>query len=213
MRFGHIAGDRMLDLVNTVAWRRGGPRRTESLRTYADVVEWCLESELIDQDEAAALRGLAERDGAAAEREREQVVAAREKVYGVLFADDAEAAAGLAHLYRAAIAAADLVPADGRWRWQERETDLRLPRHRIVRGLVALTQRDDLDRLHQCEDAACGWVYLDTSPRRNRRWCDTKDCGDRNRARAYYARQKQKQKQKQTEIETETETQAQMQTQ
>ncbi|MEU2548997.1 CGNR zinc finger domain-containing protein [Streptomyces roseolus] len=155
------------------------------------------------EDEAAALRDLAERDGAAAEREREQVVAAREKVYGVLFADDAEAAAGLVRLYRAAIAAADLVPADGRWRWRERETDLRLPRHRIVRGLVALTRRDDLDRLHQCEDATCGWVYLDTSPRRNRRWCDTKDCGDRNRARAYYARQKQKQ----TETETRTRTQ------
>ncbi|MEU8433825.1 CGNR zinc finger domain-containing protein [Streptomyces sp. NPDC029216] len=59
---------------------------------------------------------------------------------------------------------------------------------------MALTRRDDLDRLHQCEDAKCGWVCLDTSPRRNRRWCDTKDCGDRNRARAraYCARQKPK---------------------
>ncbi len=196
MKFGHIAGDRMLDLVNTVAWRLGGPERTESLRTYSDVVEWCLESELIGTGEAAVLRDLADRDGAAAERERERVVSARESVYGVLFAGDTEAAAGLAGMYRAAIAAADLVHADGRWQWQDRETDLHLPGHRIVRGLVTLTQRDDLDRLHQCEDAKCGWVYLDTSPRRNRRWCDTKDCGDRNRTRAYYARQKQKPSQK-----------------
>ncbi|NML51713.1 CGNR zinc finger domain-containing protein [Streptomyces sp. R302] len=201
VRFGHIAGDRMLDLVNTVAWRLGGPERTESLTTYSDVVAWCLESDLIGTGEAAALRDLAEQDGAAAEREREQVVSAREMVYGVLLADDAEAAADLASLYRAAIAAADLVHTDGRWQWQDRETDLRLPRHRIVRGLVSLTQRDDLDRLHQCEDAKCGWVYLDTSPRRNRRWCDTKDCGDRNRARAYYARQKQKHKQQDTQAQ------------
>ncbi|MEU2506535.1 CGNR zinc finger domain-containing protein [Streptomyces sp. NPDC007863] len=196
MKFGHIAGDRMLDLVNTVAWRLGGPERTESLRTYSDVVEWCLESGLIGTSEATALRDLADLDSAAAERERERVVAARETVYEVLFADDAAAAADLAGLYRASIAAADLVHADGRWKWQDRETDLHLPRHRIVRGLVTLTQRDDLDRLHQCEDATCGWVYLDTSPRRNRRWCDTKDCGDRNRTRAYYARQKQKQREK-----------------
>ncbi|MEY9934653.1 putative RNA-binding Zn ribbon-like protein [Catenulispora sp. GP43] len=67
-----------------------------------------------------------------------------------------------------------------------------MPRDRIVRGLVDFTHRADLDRLHQCEDVKCGWVYLDTSPRRNRRWCDTKDCGDRNRARAFYARQKAK---------------------
>jgi predicted RNA-binding Zn ribbon-like protein len=31
-------------------------------------------------------------------------------------------------------------------------------------------------------------VYLDTSPRRNRRWCSAADCGNRNRARRYYAR-------------------------
>ncbi|MET8907124.1 CGNR zinc finger domain-containing protein [Micromonospora sp. NPDC004551] len=190
VRFGHIAGDRMLDLVNTVSWRLGGPERAEKLTTFLDVVDWCVESDLIGADEAAALRDLAGRDEAGAERERQQVVEAREAAYATLFEADPEAAADLAARYRAAIAAADLVRAGDRWEWRDREVDIRLPRNRIVRGLVALTQRDDLDRLHQCEDAKCGWVYLDTSPRRNRRWCNTKDCGDRNRARAYYARQK-----------------------
>lgn len=192
MRFGHIAGDRMLDLVNTVDWRLGGSDRTENLATYADVVDWCAESEVIGAEEAAALREQAERDAAGAERERLKVVKARERLYAALFEDDADAAADLASLYRSAIAAADLVRGENGWQWQDRETALRMPRDRVVRGLVALTQRADLDRLHQCEDVKCGWVYLDTSPRRNRRWCDTKDCGDRNRARAYYARQKAK---------------------
>jgi predicted RNA-binding Zn ribbon-like protein len=195
VRFGHIAGDRMLDLVNTVAWRLGGSERTEALKTFSDIVEWCLEVDLISADEAASLRDLAGRDDARAERERKQVIEARERAYAALFEDDAEAAADLAGMYRAAIAVADLVHTGDRRQWRDRETDLRLPRNRIVRGLVALTQRDDLDRLHQCEDAKCGWVYLDTSPRRNRRWCNTKDCGDRNRARAYYARQKAKSRQ------------------
>jgi predicted RNA-binding Zn ribbon-like protein len=191
-RFGHIAGDRMLDLVNTVAWRLGGGECTENLKTFSDVVDWCLESDLISGDEAVVLRDLAGRDDVGAERERREVLAARESVYAALFDDDPEAGAELTRMYRSAIAAADLVRTGDRWQWRDRLTDLRLPRHRIVRGLVALTQRDDLDRLHQCEDAKCGWVYLDTSPRRNRRWCNTKDCGDRNRARAYYARQKEK---------------------
>ncbi|MEV4545679.1 CGNR zinc finger domain-containing protein [Micromonospora echinaurantiaca] len=192
VRFGHIAGDPMLDLVNTVDWRLGGYERTENLKSFSDVVDWCVESGLISEAEAMALRDLASRDDAQAERERQQVIAARERVYAALFEDDPEAAADLADMYRAAIAAADLVRTGDRWQWRDREIDLHLPRNRIVRGLVALTQRDDLDRLHQCEDARCGWVYLDTSPRRNRRWCNTKDCGDRNRARAYYARQKEK---------------------
>ncbi|MFG2639581.1 CGNR zinc finger domain-containing protein [Streptomyces sp. NPDC048370] len=190
VRFSHIAGDRMLDLVNTVAWRLGGPERIESLKTFSDVVEWCVESDLISTDEAAALLARADGDGARAEREREQVIEARERAYGTLVGNDPEAAAGLASMYRAAIAAADLVHTGDRWQWQDRDIDLSLPRDRIVRGLLALTQGEGLDRLHQCEDAKCGWVYLDTSPRRNRRWCSTKDCGDRNRARAYYARQK-----------------------
>ncbi|SCG54854.1 Conserved protein containing a Zn-ribbon-like motif, possibly RNA-binding [Micromonospora echinaurantiaca] len=192
VRFGHIAGDPMLDLVNTVDWRLGGHDCTENLKTFSDVVDWCIESDLISGDEAVALRDLAGQDDAQAERERQQVIAARERVYAALFEDDPEAAADLAAMYRAAIAAADLVRTGARWQWRDREIDLHLPRNRIVRGLVALTQRADLDRLHQCEDVKCGWVYLDTSPRRNRRWCNTKDCGDRNRARAYYARQKAK---------------------
>jgi len=192
VRFGHIAGDHMLDLVNTVAWRLGGSERTENLMTFGDVVDWCVESDLISGNEAVAVRDLAGRDDVRAEEERHLVVEARERVYSVLFENDPEAAADLAGRYRAAIAAADLVRTGDRWEWRDREIDLLLPRNRIVRGLVALIQRDDLDRLHQCEDTKCGWVYLDTSPRRNRRWCDTKDCGDRNRARAYYARQKAK---------------------
>jgi predicted RNA-binding Zn ribbon-like protein len=192
VRFGHIAGDRMLDLVNTVDWRLGGSDRREHLRAYSDVLDWCVESDLISADEAVALHDLAGHDEARAERERQQVIKARERAYAALLENDPGAAADLARMYRAAIAAADLVRTGDRWQWRDRETDLRMPRDRIVRGLVALTQRADLDRLHQCEDARCGWVYLDTSPRRNRRWCNTKDCGDRNRARAYYARQKAK---------------------
>ncbi|MFF3951561.1 ABATE domain-containing protein [Streptomyces sp. NPDC001902] len=138
----------MLDLVNTVARRLGGPERVEALKTFSDVVEWCMESDLITTGEAAALRDLADRDGARAERERVQVVEARERAYAALFNDDPEAAADLASMYRAAIATADLVHAGDRWQWQDRDTDLRLPRNRIARGLVALTQRDDLDRLH-----------------------------------------------------------------
>jgi predicted RNA-binding Zn ribbon-like protein len=182
----------MLDLVNTVSWRLDGGERAEGLTAYTDVLDWCVESDLLSTADAASLSVLAASDAATAAQERDLVISAREQAYAALFAADATAAIGLADLYRAAIAAADLVRVADHWEWRERENDLSLPRHRIIRGLAALLERDDLDRLHQCEDAKCGWVYLDTSPRRNRRWCNTKDCGDRHRARAYYARHKAK---------------------
>ncbi|SNC64862.1 Conserved protein containing a Zn-ribbon-like motif, possibly RNA-binding [Kytococcus aerolatus] len=188
--FSHISGDRMLDLINTVEWRLGGPDREEDLTSYELVLAWCRESDLLDSAEEARLGELAARDARTAAAERDRVIALRESTYAALFETSDEGARTLADAYRDAVATAELVRVGDAWQWTDSHLTLATPRHRITRGLVELMGRDDLDRLHQCEDAACGWVYLDTSPRRNRRWCVTSDCGDRNRSRAYYARQK-----------------------
>lgn len=189
--FSHISGDRMLDLINTVEWRLGGPEREEDLTSYGLVLTWCEESGIIDASEQNLLLTLAEKDPRTAASEVDEVIALRESAYEALFHGDEDAAAALVAAYREAIEAATLARSnDGTaWAWTDHSAALDMPRRRIARGLTDLLQRDDLDRLHQCEDALCGWVYLDTSPRRNRRWCVTRDCGDRNRSRAYYARQ------------------------
>lgn len=189
--FSHISGDRMLDLINTVEWRLGGTEREEDLASYGHVLTWCLESGLIDVSEQKLLVALAENDSRTASSELDKVIALRENAYGALFHGDKSAAAALAAAFREALDAATLARGAGgaSWSWTDLSAALDTPRHRIARGLIGLLTRDDLDRLHQCEDAICGWVYLDTSPRRNRRWCVTRDCGDRNRSRAYYARQ------------------------
>lgn len=192
MKFSHISGDRMLDLVNTVEWRLSTSQREEDLSSYPLVVRWCQEAGLVEAGEAEYLAELAEQDESAAEQERLAVVALRENTYAALFEDDAHAAAQLAASFREAIEHAELRVQGSGWAWVVEQLDVRTPRRRLAIGLMELLARDDLDRLHQCEDDACGWVYLDTSPRRNRRWCVTSDCGDRNRSRAYYARQKAK---------------------
>lgn len=190
MAFRHIAGDAMLDLLNTVSWRLDEEERRERLRGYGDVIDWCAESSLLSSDEEERLRELAERDPESAERERDLVVSLRERAYRILLEGDGDAAAELGGDYAEAIASAALVRAGDAWGWCDADLTIAAPRHRIARGLVDLARRDGLDRLHQCEDAKCGHVYLDTSPRRNRRWCDAKDCGDRNRTRAYDARRR-----------------------
>ncbi len=192
MAFSHISGDRMLDLINTVEWRLSESQREEDLSSYRLVVQWCQEAGLVDSDEADRLARLTDQNESASEQERLAVIALREHTYAALFEDDAEAAAPLAAAFREAIIHAELRAQGSGWGWMVEPLDVATPRHRIAIGLMDLLSRDDLDRLHQCEDDACGWVYLDTSPRRNRRWCVTSDCGDRNRSRAYYARQKAK---------------------
>ena len=41
-----------------------------------------------------------------------------------------------------------------------------------------------------CEGGACGWLFLDESRGKRRRWCDMKDCGSRAKARSFYQRHK-----------------------
>ena len=44
-------------------------------------------------------------------------------------------------------------------------------------------------RIGICEGGLCGWLFLDESRGRRRRWCDMKDCGNRAKARRYYQQQ------------------------
>ena len=48
-------------------------------------------------------------------------------------------------------------------------------------------------RIGICGGGLCGWLFLDESRGKRRRWCDMKDCGNREKARRYY-RQQQKSK-------------------
>jgi predicted RNA-binding Zn ribbon-like protein len=48
-------------------------------------------------------------------------------------------------------------------------------------------------RIGVCEGELCGWVFLDDSRGKRRRWCDMNDCGSRAKAKRFYAQQKRKQ--------------------
>jgi predicted RNA-binding Zn ribbon-like protein len=43
-------------------------------------------------------------------------------------------------------------------------------------------------RIGVCEGGACGWLFVDESRGKRRRWCDMKDCGSRAKARSFYQR-------------------------
>jgi len=45
-------------------------------------------------------------------------------------------------------------------------------------------------RIGVCEGGNCGWLFLDESRGKKRRWCDMNDCGSRAKARRYYQKHK-----------------------
>ena len=46
-------------------------------------------------------------------------------------------------------------------------------------------------RVRVCEGGNCGWLFLDESRGKRRRWCDMNDCGSRAKARRYYEKHKE----------------------
>jgi predicted RNA-binding Zn ribbon-like protein len=75
------------------------------------------------------------------------------------------------------------------YHWQEarRHDPLERPLWPLVWDATALltSDRDWVEA-----DGHCGWMFLDLSRQRTRRWCSMEDCGNRAKARRHYASQR-----------------------
>jgi predicted RNA-binding Zn ribbon-like protein len=189
--YSRIGGHVALDLLNTVEWRLDRRRAIEDLPDYESVLAWARQCDILSDTESADLRRLAaSAPPSHGAEEHRRFLQLRETAYAALVNSSADAADGLTSTYRHTLENAQLRQDGSNWIWSERSITLRTPHDRVARHVIALLTSPELGQLHQCEDAACGWVYLDTSPRHNRRWCSAADCGNRNRARRYYARRR-----------------------
>jgi len=72
--------------------------------------------------------------------------------------------------------------------WIDRQPTVFTPVDRLAVAAVDLITQISSDRVKACGDVACGWLFLDSSHRQNRRWCSAADCGNRDRARRHYER-------------------------
>jgi predicted RNA-binding Zn ribbon-like protein len=67
--------------------------------------------------------------------------------------------------------------------------DVLLPLHLVARAVADLLTSPRLSRVGRCEGVGnCGWLFLDTTKNRSRRWCSMEGCGSRAKMRRYYAR-------------------------
>ena len=59
----------------------------------------------------------------------------------------------------------------------------------IVWSLAELLTAPEFSRVRRCEADDCGWLFIDASRARSRRWCTMSDCGNLAKVRAFRARQ------------------------
>ena len=186
-----IGGAVAVDFFNTVDWRLDPTRRRERLPTYLHVLAWMRRVELLADDEAQTLGRQAEEHPGAAEAEHSLLLDLRDNTYDALI-EDQDPVALRRDLPSAQSSCALQRAPGGLWRWAPASLDLATPRHRLTLELARLLTSEAILQFHRCEDQHCGWVFLDTSRRHDRRWCRSAECGNRNRVRAHYARSKTK---------------------
>ena len=192
-----VGGHRALDLVNTVAPRTAAGERHDYLLTPADLLTWSLRTDLIDAEAAAAVEAAWSASPAAGRRALAAACEIREALYEVLSARLAERGSQatvrdqLEHIslaWTSALTRARLTPADdgpGVARWLLDAPPALLVADRVAQDAIDLICGIDVQRLGRCpvEAGGCGWLFLDHSRNRSRRWCTMEDCGNGAKAR------------------------------
>ena len=85
-----------------------------------------------------------------------------------------------------------LVSRDRRfvWEWMYMDSYLDSMLWPIARAAADLLMSDEIQNVRICAASDCGWLFVDRTKNRRRRWCDMKVCGNRVKARRHYQRLK-----------------------
>jgi predicted RNA-binding Zn ribbon-like protein len=193
--FELVAGHAALDLVNTLDNRfsQNGPE--ELLASYDDLLRFASESRLLTQQQAKKLKHL---DSFAAERAEvvHRVKELREALAAIAYAQldgkrlSASALVTLEDDFKEAsvhrhLTADQLRPV---WSWRGLDCQIAAPMWLLAQATVDFLLSEVSSQLRCCASETCRWLFLDASKNQTRRWCDMKVCGNRMKARRFYAR-------------------------
>lgn len=194
-QFDFSSGALSLDFTNTLGDR---PRCAEEhFHDWRDLVAWSEQAGIVSASEAGSLRASGARDGRTADKAFARAVALREALHrsfaGV--AGGGQPAPGDLELLNTHLAAAmphaRIRPKDGgfAWSWEDGKPSLDRLLWPVARSAADVLVAPERVSLRECASEVCSWLFLDRSPTQRRRWCSMKTCGNRAKARAFYARQ------------------------
>ncbi len=185
-----------VQFANTVGSRRSS-RPQERISDYPALVEWGVGAELFGRTEAARLLAEAEARPAEAAAASARAKALRDAVYRIFegvgegkapATDDLDVLN--AALGECAVRRRLRQTSQGLcWTWAEApEADLDWMLWPVAYSAAELLTSSSADRVKACPGEGCGWIFVDQSRNRSRRWCDMQSCGNREKARRHYHR-------------------------
>ena len=192
-----LGGALCLDFANTVDWR-ARPEPTEMLVDYEALAAWGRRLGVLSRRETAMLRERAQDEPRRAASALRRAVELREAIYRVFVSIADGGVPGrreleaVQHAFVAGLAHATLRPRrrGAEWTWQEAGAALDRVAWEAARSAVELLASERVERVKRCPADGCGWLFLDESKNRSRRWCSMAGCGSRMKMRRQYARRR-----------------------
>ncbi len=187
------AGHPALELVNTLDLRFSANAK-ELIPAYNDLLRLTAQLRLLTADQARKLtRTIDTKD---AQRVLASTVELREALAAVLYGriDGCKPPAAqvetLEKHFHAAALHRRLLAGNSHlvWTWSGAEQQAEIPLWKLAQAASDLLVSRDAQRIKDCGDPTCRWLFLDLSKNHTRRWCDMKTCGNRMKARRYQAR-------------------------
>lgn len=195
-----IGGWLCLDFANTLGMHASVQPR-EFLRTYFDLVEWSLHAGIISEHDKHRLFHKAENNPVESERVLRRSLMLRELIYRIFSSiamkspPEKEDLAAFNKYLSKIMALSRLEPTESGFEWHisGNKDSLDWMLNPIIRSAFMLLTSDELNRVKMCADeGGCGWLFVDSSKNRSRRWCDMSDCGNRAKTKRYYHRKLKK---------------------
>jgi len=188
-----------LDFVNTVGWRLTD-HPSEYLRSYADLLEWGSQAGLLAPGQREGLLRQATQDPEGERETLSRALALREAIHQAVSLaiagepQDQDDVSVLNRELSIALSRLRVVPAGGAYGWDRGGDDggvlLDSPLWPVAQSAAELLTSPKLGRVKVCAGEGCGWVFLDESRNASRVWCDSRDCGNRERVRRHLARKR-----------------------
>jgi predicted RNA-binding Zn ribbon-like protein len=190
-----------LDFVNTKNWHID-EKPYDFFGDYSALLQWNLQLELITPSQAEKLFELAGQQTQKAQAALKQARQLRETIYRIFFAvTNVQEIPGIEldqfnEAWGRSLANMQVQPVQKTFRWEWIGTDKALDSvfWPVLHSAAQLLISEKLYRVKDCE--GCGWLFLDTTKGRRRRWCDMRICGNRAKSKRHYARTRELQSKK-----------------
>jgi len=184
LRGGHA----VLDFVNTVHDVRTGVG--EHLPGPPDLALWARRAGVVGEVEHRAIAARIQAEPIRARAAYRRALGLRSAITRLLTGGEDRSDPALIDRWRRHLAARQALrrtDAGLGLHWTGRP-DLDLVGARVVEAFIEFVASEDARLISQCAGPRCGWLYLDRSPTRRRRWCSMQDCGNRAKVRRFRAR-------------------------